>query len=398
MGMLWLLVKQRRTQKSETDTSENHNWTQNKDLIQGQLRTLALGSELEDRHQDLDGETADLLKKLQFRLFSNDQNSVDWLNYGLKELNGIIQNYFHEDESDYRLLRQIVRYSKSVQGALYLIEADFAEGAISLQLKAGYGLPESLQKNKVEIGEGMIGQIVLDKEPYITENIPEDYTIVSSGLGESVPAYLGIFPLIFKDDVYGAIECSFLAKPEKRHLKFIEAAAACLGAHFFNINIAKKQKLQLDQLKAQQEQLWELQKQQQEAYLQMEKSLERMEAEKRKNEAILEGCSDGFLSFRTDGKIEFANKAVGEILGYEKTYLLSLNITEILPVKVISQNNQISVCMEGDVKKEIKEKTELQVFDANKNEISLLVSLNVISYDNKLFLTFFIQKISIDMF
>jgi hypothetical protein len=50
MGMLWLLVKQRRTQKSETDTSENHNWTQNKELIQGQLRTLALGSELEDRH------------------------------------------------------------------------------------------------------------------------------------------------------------------------------------------------------------------------------------------------------------------------------------------------------------------------------------------------------------
>jgi hypothetical protein len=72
MGMLWLLVKQRRTQKSETDTSENHNWTQNKELIQGQLRTLALGSELEDRHQDLDGETVDLLKKLQFRLFCNE--------------------------------------------------------------------------------------------------------------------------------------------------------------------------------------------------------------------------------------------------------------------------------------------------------------------------------------
>lgn len=395
--ILVMLVNLFRSNKKDERAEENGQ-SSNLQHVSEQLKSLANGNEIQTEFKEFDTETKEILLKLQSRIFSNEQNSIDWVNFGLKDLNGVIQNYLHEENADYQLLRQVIRYSKAIQGALYTVEANFSEGEVFLKLRAAYGLSQEQQREKIELGEGLIGQAVADKEFCLTHELPDNYTRISSGLGESIPRHLAIFPFIFKEQAYGAIECSFLNKPENRTIKFLEASAAALGAHYFNLNVAKKQRLQLEQLKAQQEQLWHLQKEQQEAYHKMEISLRKMEEEKRKNQAILESCSDGFMSFKADGNIEFANKAVCEILSCVKPAILNQNVTEILPLDIVSDAGKVQVWYRSNERRELKDKTEIQVKDFNGTYISLLVSVSIILHDNEFLITLFIQKISFDLF
>lgn len=56
-------------------------------------------------------------------------------------------------------------------------------------------------------GEGLPGQVVKDKKPIYIQQVPPDYMRIVSGLGQSSPSYLYIFPILNnKDEVIAVIE------------------------------------------------------------------------------------------------------------------------------------------------------------------------------------------------
>ncbi|MBD2864228.1 ATP-binding protein [Paenibacillus oceani] len=59
-------------------------------------------------------------------------------------------------------------------------------------------------------GQGLIGQCAQDGKPMTVDGIPDHYVRIRSGLGETVPAQLLIYPVRFRGDVIGVIELASL--------------------------------------------------------------------------------------------------------------------------------------------------------------------------------------------
>jgi hypothetical protein len=62
-----------------------------------------------------------------------------------------------------------------------------------------------------KIGETLPGQAVKNKKIVTVSNIPENYMVIASGLGNGNPGYLTFIPLIYKDEVIGLIEYASFA-------------------------------------------------------------------------------------------------------------------------------------------------------------------------------------------
>jgi len=60
--------------------------------------------------------------------------------------------------------------------------------------------------NRFKMGEGIIGQCAIEKEPIILTEVPDDYIKVVSALGEKVPSTIVAIPVLFEDNVVGVFE------------------------------------------------------------------------------------------------------------------------------------------------------------------------------------------------
>ena len=76
-----------------------------------------------------------------------------------------------------------------------------------LQLVASFAFTSrSNLSNQYKIGEGIIGQVALEKEPIILTNIQDDIGVIQSGTTSSKPKEIFAFPLIHEEELFGVIE------------------------------------------------------------------------------------------------------------------------------------------------------------------------------------------------
>ncbi|MBN2166571.1 MAG: GAF domain-containing protein [Marinilabiliaceae bacterium] len=71
---------------------------------------------------------------------------------------------------------------------------------------AKYAIDDLVEVPAFVINEGFCGQAVADKKILSINEMPEDYFIAYSGLGEQLPKNLYFLPIIHNDTVYGLIE------------------------------------------------------------------------------------------------------------------------------------------------------------------------------------------------
>ena len=64
----------------------------------------------------------------------------------------------------------------------------------------------------VKAGEGLIGQAIDRKKTIIVQDVPAEYSQITSSLGNARPTALMIAPLIYGDVCLGAIELGFFEK------------------------------------------------------------------------------------------------------------------------------------------------------------------------------------------
>ena len=135
-----------------------------------------------------------------------ETEQLNWVQNGITQINEILRE--HSDNLlnlTYEVIKFIVTYTKSIQGGFYLIETQ--EENELIVLKAAYAYDRKKEMNaEIEIGEGLIGRAVKEKREIYIKNLPEGYLFVTSGLGEKSPDKLLISPLIFEDNILGAIE------------------------------------------------------------------------------------------------------------------------------------------------------------------------------------------------
>jgi CheY-like chemotaxis protein/signal transduction histidine kinase/ABC-type sugar transport system substrate-binding protein/HAMP domain-containing protein len=153
------------------------------------------------------------------------------------------------------VIQQVCHYLQAQIGALYLVEDDH------LKLVGRYAYSNKNSTPCFKFGEGLVGQAAVEKQPILISNVPHDYIMVRSGLGEAAPRNLMLVPFMYDERVVGVIELGTLNEFNQAQLEFIQTARSNIAIAF---NTAQA-RARIDQLLAQtQQQAKNLQRQEEE--------------------------------------------------------------------------------------------------------------------------------------
>ena len=176
-------------------------------------------------------------QEASIRRAENAQRS--WASQGLAEF-GVLLRESKDDLEDLtnKILTRLVRYLGASIGGLFIINDD-DENDVHLELMAFYAYDRRkyLQK-RIEIGENLVGQCVVENETIYMNDIPKDYVYITSGLGKDDPKSLLIVPLKLNEKVYGVVELASFEEFEPYKIEFVEKIGESIASTISSVKIS----------------------------------------------------------------------------------------------------------------------------------------------------------------
>jgi len=188
------------------------------------------------------------------------QEQRAWANDGIARLAALLQAG-HSNQLADRLISELVRYVGANQGGLYEVKTVDDQARISLSACYAYGR-KKFNEQELGPGEGLLGQVYLEKEKMVFTRVPQGYLSITSGLGEASPSSLVIIPMIANGQVEGLLELASFHLFQDHHIEFLEKAAENLAgwlatdrANARTRQLLEQTKLQAEALRAQEEEM-----------------------------------------------------------------------------------------------------------------------------------------------
>jgi CheY-like chemotaxis protein/CHASE3 domain sensor protein/putative methionine-R-sulfoxide reductase with GAF domain len=183
--------------------------------------------------------------------------SKNWLLAGNTGLNNKTQGEKEIHELAKEVISQLTSYMEAQIGAIYLAE----NGQLNLVGSYAFHYRKD-NTNVVKQGQGLIGQAALEKKPIIFSQVPDDYIKINSGLGNSSPKNIIVFPFQYAGEVKGVIEIGSINEFSELDLQFLNLVAENIGIAFNSSQSRTKLKelfqetqQQAEELQSQQEEL-----------------------------------------------------------------------------------------------------------------------------------------------
>lgn len=195
----------------------------------------------------------------QLKALSEENKQKNWLLSGASVINESMRGEQETDELSTHIITELCTYLSASVGALYL----FDPKKQILKLSGSYACQEKKGKLKeIQLGEGLVGQVALEKRSKQLDNVPPDYLKISSGLGDTTPKTILIFPVLFEEETIAVIELGLSAKPDEIINRLLSTITESIGVGI-NSAVARAQlhelfmqtQQQAEELESQQEEL-----------------------------------------------------------------------------------------------------------------------------------------------
>src|SRR5262245_20406794 len=152
----------------------------------------------------------------------------DWLKTNLAKFTRLVQGQRDLLAVSKLILSELAPLVSAQQGAFYMV--DNSNGDSELKLLASYAQHEGNgTKKRFKMGQGLVGQAALEKRRIILTNVPGDYAIISSGLGEFHPMNVVVLPIVFEGEVKAVMELSSVERFSPAHQAFLDQLTESIG-------------------------------------------------------------------------------------------------------------------------------------------------------------------------
>ncbi|RAW02963.1 GAF domain-containing protein [Pseudochryseolinea flava] len=181
----------------------------------------------------------------------------NWITEGLAKFSDVIrQNNNNIVELSYDVLVFLTKYMNAQQGCLFVVQEDLEDGHEYLEMTACYAFNRKKHMTKrLEIGSGIIGQVFLEGTPSLLTDVPNGYTEITSGLGDSTPTSILVVPMKYNQKVEAVIELAGFDKFEKYQIEFMEKVGEITASTLGSVKNTEKMQHLVNQFKSQTEQL-----------------------------------------------------------------------------------------------------------------------------------------------
>ncbi len=182
-----------------------------------------------------------------------DLNQLNWLRTGRAAIGDALRGQRNLSMLGDQLLTTLAEYVRAPLATIYLNQQD------GYQLLAHYATRQA--PPVLTVGDGIIGQALRQQKTVVVTDLPPNYLLISSSLGESVPGALVVTPLLLGETVIGIIELGFFGAPAEPVVDLLESSREAIA---IGLNAALSYNRLQQLLNESQAQATELQAQQQE--------------------------------------------------------------------------------------------------------------------------------------
>lgn len=263
-------------------------------------------------------------------IIEQQQRRHEWINTGLAK----IYEATRIEENSLELLSNkaleaLIDYTKAFLGGIFLLDDE--KRKLVLTAAFAYDNPKAI-KQEIELGQGIVGAVALERKPQYITKIPEDYKVIVFGLGETQPKSIIVQPLIYEDELLGVIELAFIHRLEDYEIEFIDKAAFSIAQAIKAIKVNLETEKLLTEFRKQTAELERVQK----LLQQQVKELEEREKILKKNQAEMKGILDAInntlltVEYTINGKIITANERFLQVMEYTLDELVGVNVLDLV--------------------------------------------------------------------
>jgi len=273
-----------------------------------------------------------------------EEEKQNWATVGYAKFGELLRNNTDNMETfTYNVISNIVKYTNSNQGALFLLNMeDDNDPYLTMSSCYAYERKKYVDK-RIEIGANLVGQCYQEAETIYMTDIPEDYISITSGLGDANPNTLVIVPLKFNEKVFGVMELASFHKYESYQIEFIEKLGESIASTIstVRVNLQTIQLLEESKLKSE-----ELAAQEEEMRQNMEE-LQTTQEESARRELDMNGILDALnssyivLELNLDGDIININENAKELLGATNSSVEGQNIRSLITQEEMDEFNEM---------------------------------------------------------
>ncbi len=161
-----------------------------------------------------------------------------------------------------KVLAEIINYMKANQGTIFTIEQSDTPNEHLLLMSSRAWNRKKFQQKRIELGQGLVGQAAIEKSTIYMTDVPENYVVITSGLGEANPRSIIIVPLKNEERVVGVLELASFKKFESYEIAFLEKVGESIASTILNSRSNERNKelleqsaMMTEQMKAQEEEM-----------------------------------------------------------------------------------------------------------------------------------------------
>ena len=179
------------------------------------------------------GEVAELKDNINtmignLRLTTDQNTEQDWLKTNLARFTNMLQGQRDLVTVGRLMLSELAPLVEAQHGVIYQVEADDGEYALKL-LSAYADSAEDGHADRLELGEGLIGQCALDARRILITEMPYDVVPITSGLFKAQPRHVIVLPVQFEGQVKAVIELASLGGFTDLQLAFLDQLTTSIG-------------------------------------------------------------------------------------------------------------------------------------------------------------------------
>jgi PAS domain S-box-containing protein len=255
-----------------------------------------------------------------------------WIKAHLGEISYQLQHAVDFTSLSKSLFSLIVPLIGAGYGAFYLFEAD----KDALRLVGTYGASKRKKLNQTfSLGEGLVGQCALEQVNISITNAPGDYIQIFSGLGESAPKNINVYPILLDKKLLGVIELASFKSFSDKEKNLLDDLFPLLALSMEVLDQNIKTKKLLEETTKQAERMEIQTAQMEEQAVELEAQQIEMKATEAWYRGIVESAPDGMVVVSEDGVINLTNSKLEEIFGFGKGDLAGIQIDKLFSESLI---------------------------------------------------------------
>jgi CheY-like chemotaxis protein/CHASE3 domain sensor protein/putative methionine-R-sulfoxide reductase with GAF domain len=149
-------------------------------------------------------EIGEIARALQvFKEMAIETAGQNWLKSAVAAISNRLQGAMTYRQFADTLLAELVPALNAGVGVFYV----FREDTSTLEMLGSYGFRQRRHVTTTyALGEGLVGQAAIGRQPIVLQDVPDDYTRIHSGTGEASPRSVVMIPVLSRDHLLGVLE------------------------------------------------------------------------------------------------------------------------------------------------------------------------------------------------